>query len=73
MALVAGPTECSGPISDFTVKGPLLDQLQSIYVVRCDEPAWRFLGLSLAGYNALMSLVIAAIAAVGLLTRKDAT
>jgi disulfide bond formation protein DsbB len=68
-----GPTECSGPISDFTVKGPLLDQLQSIYVVRCDEPAWRFLGLSLAGYNALMSLVIAAIAAVGLLTRKDAT
>jgi len=68
-----GPTECSGPISDFTVKGPLLDQLQSIYVVRCDEPTWRFLGLSLAGYNVLMSLLIAAIAAVGLLTRKDAT
>ena len=28
-----GPTECSGPISDFSAKGPLLDQLQSIRVV----------------------------------------
>ena len=25
-------------------------------VVRCDEAAWRFLGLSLAGYNVLISL-----------------
>jgi disulfide bond formation protein DsbB len=66
-----GPTECSGPVSDLTVKGPLLDQLQSIYVVRCDEAAWRFLGLSLAGYNVLMSLAIAAIAVLGLLARKD--
>ena len=24
-------------------------------VVRCDEAAWRFLGLSLAGYNVLIS------------------
>jgi disulfide bond formation protein DsbB len=66
-----GPTECSGPISDFTMKGPLIDQLQSIYVVRCDEAPWRFLGLSLAGYNVLMSLVLAAIAAFGLFTRKE--
>ncbi len=67
----AGPTECSGPISDFTVKGALLDQLKSIRVVRCDEAAWRFLGLSLAGYNVLMSLALAAIAAFGLFTPKD--
>jgi disulfide bond formation protein DsbB len=32
-------------------------------VVRCDEAAWRFLGLSLAGYNALISLALACIAA----------
>ncbi len=32
-------------------------------MVRCDEAAWRFLGLSLAGYNALISLALAAIAA----------
>jgi disulfide bond formation protein DsbB len=32
-------------------------------VVRCDEAAWRFLGLSLAGYNVIISLALAAIAA----------
>ncbi|MFZ0069827.1 MAG: disulfide bond formation protein B, partial [Xanthobacteraceae bacterium] len=29
---------------------------------RCDEAAWRFLGLSLAGYNALISATLAAVA-----------
>jgi disulfide bond formation protein DsbB len=62
----AGPTDCSGPMTDFTAKGALIDQLQSIRVVRCDEAAWRFLGLSLAGYNVLISLALAAIAAYGL-------
>jgi disulfide bond formation protein DsbB len=62
----AGPTDCSGPVTDFTAKGALIDQLQSIRVVRCDEAAWRFLGLSLAGYNVLISLALAAIAAYGL-------
>ena len=66
-----GPTECSGPISDFTAKGPLLDQLQSVHVVRCDEAAWRLLGLSLAGYNVLISLALAAIAAFGLIAPKN--
>jgi disulfide bond formation protein DsbB len=32
-------------------------------VVRCDDAAWRFLGLSLAGYNALISFALAFIAA----------
>jgi disulfide bond formation protein DsbB len=67
----AGPTDCSGPVTDFTTKGPLLNQLQSIRVVRCDEAAWRFLGLSLAGYNVLISLLLAAIAAFGLAARKQ--
>ncbi len=66
-----GPTDCSGPLTDFKAKGPLLDQLQSIHVIRCDDPAWRFLGLSLAGYNTLISLALAAIAAFGLLARKQ--
>jgi disulfide bond formation protein DsbB len=61
-----GPTDCSGPISDFSAKGSLLNQLQSIHIVRCDEAAWRFLGLSLAGYNVLVSLALAAVAAFGL-------
>ena len=68
----AGPTDCSGPITDFTTKGPLLDQLQSIRVVRCDEAAWRFLGVSLAGYNVLVSLALAAVAAFGFTARNRA-
>jgi disulfide bond formation protein DsbB len=61
----AGPTDCSGPVTDFTTKGPLLDQLQSIRVVRCDEAAWRFLGVSLAGFNVIVSLALAAVAVFG--------
>jgi disulfide bond formation protein DsbB len=67
-----GPTDCSGPLTDLTAKGPLINQLQSIHLVRCDEAAWRFLGISLAGYNVLISLALAAIAAFGLLARKPA-
>lgn len=58
----AGPTDCTGPISDFGSTGSLLQQMQTTSVVRCDEAAWRFLGLSLAGYNALISATLAAVA-----------
>lgn len=67
-----GPTDCSGPLTDFSAKGLLLNQLQSVQVVRCDEAAWRFLGISLAGYNVLISLALAAIAGLGLFARKRA-
>ena len=58
-----GPQECSGALDDLGSAGGLLNKLQSISVVRCDEAAWRFLGLSLAGYNVIISLALAAIAA----------
>ena len=60
-----GPTDCSGPISDFGSAGNLLQKMQTTRVVRCDEAAWRLFGISLAGYNALISLALAAIAAWG--------
>ena len=60
-----GPQQCAGALEDIGAAGGLIDKLQSINVVRCDEAAWRFLGLSLAGYNALISLLLAAIAAWG--------
>ena len=53
-------------MADFTKQGCLLEQLQTVQVVRCDEAAWRLLGISLAGYNVLISLALAAIAAFGL-------
>ena len=61
----AGPTDCTGPIKDLGSAGSLLERLQTEKVVRCDEVQWRFLGLSLAGYNALISLAMAALALWG--------
>jgi disulfide bond formation protein DsbB len=63
----AGPQDCGGALSDLGSAGGLLKRLESIRVVRCDEVAWSFLGLSLAGYNVLISLLLAAIAAWGAL------
>ncbi len=59
-----GPQECSG-VPELGPAGGLLDSLKTINITRCDEAAWRFLGISLAGYNALISLALAAIAAWG--------
>jgi disulfide bond formation protein DsbB len=61
-----GPTECSGAAT-LGPAGGLVNRLQDIVVVRCDEAAWRFLGLSLAGYNALISAVLAVVALAGAL------
>jgi len=65
-----GPSDCSGPLTNLNTGGSLLDQLHRVHVVRCDEAARRFLGISLAGYNVLISLVLAAIAAYGLFARR---
>lgn len=60
-----GPTDCSGPVVNLGSANDLLSRLDTVKVVRCDEVQWRFLGLSLAGYNVLISLLMAAIAAWG--------
>jgi disulfide bond formation protein DsbB len=60
-----GPTDCTGPVLNLGTAGNLLERLDTVKVVRCDEVQWRFLGLSLAGYNVLISLLMAAIAAWG--------
>src|ERR1700692_3749747 len=60
-----GPTDCTGPIGNLGSAGDLLARLDTETVIRCDEVQWRFLGLSLAGYNVLISLLMAAIAAWG--------
>jgi len=67
-----GPADCSGPLTDLRGGGSLLDQLHGVHVVRCDEAAWRFLGLSLAGYNVLISLLLVAISGFGLVAARAA-
>lgn len=68
----AGPTECTGPVGNLGSAGNLLERLDTVHVVRCDEVQFRFLGLSLAGYNVLISLATAAIAAWGIVRSKAA-
>jgi disulfide bond formation protein DsbB len=63
--LWAGPTDCSGPINNFGDASNMLNRLQNIRIVRCDEAAWRFLGISLAGYDVVVSLFLAIVAAWG--------
>lgn len=60
-----GPQDCSGPIDNFGSAKNLFKQLNDISVVRCDQAAWRFLGLSLAGWDVLVSLALALVALLG--------
>jgi len=59
-----GPIDCSGPIRQLG-EGSLLSRLQNVRLVRCDEAAWRLFGISLAGYDVLISLLLAAVAGYG--------
>jgi disulfide bond formation protein DsbB len=63
--LWAGPQECSGD-PNFGRTGSLLDQLNKVIVVRCDEAAWRLFGISLAGYNVVISAALGCVALWGL-------
>lgn len=65
-----GPTECTGELKSLGGGMDLMKQIQATSVVRCDEAAWRFLGISLAGYNVLASLALAVVAATGFATAR---
>ncbi len=57
----AGPSGCS-TAQELGSGGNFLPNLDAARVIRCDEAAWRMLGISLAGYNALISAGLAALA-----------
>jgi len=61
-----GPSSCTGAVN---MTGALPDL--SKRVVLCDEAAVRFLGLSFAGWNAIVSLITAAIAFWGAAGKKS--
>ncbi|MFA8385440.1 MAG: disulfide bond formation protein B [Pelagibaca sp.] len=53
-----GPSTCSsGPISGLT-PDQLFDQIMSAPLVRCDEVPWALLGLSMASWNMILSLML---------------
>lgn len=58
-----GPSTCTGG-ADLAASGnDLLKSLETQNVVRCDQPALKILGLSLAAWNVPIGLGLAAIAA----------
>jgi disulfide bond formation protein DsbB len=64
----AGPDDCGiGGASPAGSGQGVLDLLDEVVPPACDQAAGRFLGLSFAGWNALASLVLAAIAIAGAL------
>jgi disulfide bond formation protein DsbB len=59
-----GPIDCSGPIVPLG-EGSLLSRLHNVRLQRCDVAEWRLFGISLAGYDVLISLFLAAVATYG--------
>jgi len=54
-----GPTSCSSaPVGDIGASA-LFEQIMTAPLVRCDEIAWQLAGISMAGWNMLISLAIA--------------
>ena len=55
-----GPVACTGGIDGMLNMSTqdLMAQLQSAPVTRCDQPQWYFLGLTMAGWNAICSAIL---------------
>jgi disulfide bond formation protein DsbB len=65
-----GPSDCgggSGPNPGAV--GDFLDTLKATRVVDCTTAAWRFLGISLAGWNAVIAAALASLAGMAALSR----
>ncbi|MCC7275815.1 MAG: disulfide bond formation protein B [Alphaproteobacteria bacterium] len=59
---VTGPTACSSPLAAARSVADLQRMILERPVVRCDEVPWSLLGVSLAGFNAIFSALLAALA-----------
>lgn len=55
-----GPSACTGGLGDIGAMSAqdLMTRLQTAEVVRCDQPQWYFLGLTMAAWNAICSAIL---------------
>lgn len=65
-----GPASCTSGGDLGGSAEDLLNQIMAAPLVRCDEIPWQFLGISMAGWNALLSFVLAALW-IAAATRRD--
>lgn len=56
-----GPDTCTSPDPGSLPPGELLDRILATPVVLCDQVAWSWLGLSMASWNVIASLLLAAL------------
>ena len=68
-----GPTDCATADTSVRSAGSLLETLNETRVVSCTEPALRVLGLSFAGWNAVVSALLVLIGLVGALGGRTRT
>jgi len=64
-----GPTACTGNGTSLDLNQ--LSNLNAVKVVQCDQIQWQFLGISLAGYNALVSALIVVLLALALINQMQ--
>ena len=63
-----GITRCTSTAGG---SGDLMADIMNAPLIRCDQPQWELFGISLAGYNALVSISVALVI-FGLLRHKEA-
>ena len=56
-----GPSSCSSGSIEGLSASELMDQIMAAPLVQCDQVAWELLGVSMASWNAIISLGLAAI------------
>ncbi len=60
-----GPTGCTGSFAPTGDMSDFMRSMEATRLVRCDEAALRILGLSLAGWNAVICAAFAGLAVLG--------
>src|SRR4051794_1552883 len=70
----AGPSACTASTPDTMTLEEMKRQIMGTAPVLCDRPAWTLFGVSMAGFNLLASVIMAAISFVAFLrARRPAT
>lgn len=59
--IFAGPDTCTSNPVDGMSTDDLLNQIMAAPLIRCDEIAWSLFGISMAGWNAILSFGLCAI------------
>lgn len=65
----AGPSDCGATGDATTTETDILAELETVRIVSCTEVQWRFLFLSFAGWNFVISLFLVAAALWGAFRR----